>query len=133
VEIEREWTGDAVAVRRAVELARERGQLVDEQWLPATPGEAAVKVVLRPGALPAGQRQRQRSVPWRWIAGATALVGSAVGTGWLLWLAANAAVGWLVAHAAHIAGGLAVVALAWWLLGQAGACPGVHCPGCGCR
>jgi hypothetical protein len=128
VEVERLWTGTDVSVRRAVELARERGQLVDERWLPARAGEAAVKVVLRPAALPAGKR----SVPWRWIAGATTLVGSAVGAGWLVWLAANAAVGWLVAHAAHIVGGVALVLAVWWLLGRAGACPGVHCPGCGC-
>ncbi len=33
---------------------------------------------------------------------------------------------------AVILGGLAVLLAVWWLLGRAGACPGLHCPGCGC-
>jgi hypothetical protein len=131
VEAERLWTGAAPAVRRAVELARERGQLVDERWLPARPGEAAVQVVLRAQALPA--RHTRRAVPWRWVAGGTLLATAAVGSGWLVWWAANAAIGWLVAHGAHIVGGLAMMAGAWWLLGRAGACPGLHCPACSCR
>ena len=129
-EIERLWTGTDESVRHAVHLARIREQLVDEQWLPARPGEAAVRVVLRAPALPAGRTRRP--VPYRWMAGVTTLALGAIGTGWLLWWAATAAIGWLVAHVEHIVGGLAVVLLVWWLLGRAGACPGIHCPGCSC-
>lgn len=32
-----------------------------------------------------------------------------------------------------ILAGLFLLALLWFALGRAGACPGVHCPGCGCR
>jgi hypothetical protein len=121
--IERHWTGYEITVRRAVEVARHRGQLVDVQWLPASPGRASAVVRLRPHVLPAAPRTRRSS--WWWAAGLGAAGTVALG-GWGLWIA----VSWLVAHAAHIAGGAAILALLWIGLGQLGACPGVHCPGC---
>ncbi len=35
-------------------------------------------------------------------------------------------------YRAVILGALALAVAVWWLLGRAGACPGLHCPGCSC-
>lgn len=123
--LERHWTGHPTALRRAVELARQRGQLVDERWL--TSREVVVR--LRP-ALPPAPRRRAG----RWWAVGLATAGSlAIGVGWAVWWVLS----WVAVHAVAIGKGAlgvaAVVAGVWWLLGRLGACPGVHCPGCACH
>jgi hypothetical protein len=123
---ERVWQAHPSAVRRAVQLARARGQLVAVEPLPAPCGQAAVRVVLRTQALPTPPR---RTHYW-WAAGALVFVAAAGGVGWVMWWAAS----WAAAHSAQIGrvvlGAAVVVVGGWWLLGRIGACPGIHCPGC---
>lgn len=130
------WEGTEASVRASVARAHAAGQLVEVRAVGATePGLVAAAVVLR---TPTAPRQhpdtpRQRS-PRRtvWLAGGGCAAGLAVGvpSGW----AARWLLEWVAAHAAGILGGLAVliVLTSWWLAGQAGACPGLHCPGCRC-
>jgi len=131
-ELVREWRGHPSAVRQSVALARQRGQLVDEQWLPARPGTAAVRVRLRLQALPAGRVRRSLPrVPYRWVAAGVGVPAGAVVTGWVVWQAATAAAAWLVDHVAHLVGGAAVLGLVLALLaGVAGGGSG-HCSGPG--
>jgi hypothetical protein len=49
--------------------------------------------------------------------------------GWLLYLLVQALIAALIAALPIIIGLLAALVV-WFLLGQAGACPGLHCPGC---
>lgn len=73
-ELVREWAGTAASVRRALELADARGQLVSFEPLRAGPSGVAVRVVLRPTSTrtPTGPRQtttRPRQRRWvRWSA-----------------------------------------------------------------
>lgn len=78
------------------------------------------------------ERPPRRRVRTRWVAAGVA--GGTValaGAGWLAYIAVDA----LLAHALPLLGGLVLLMLllGWVGAGQAGACPGLHCPGCKCR
>jgi len=132
-EVVREWAGSVDAVRRALEIAEGRGQLVSVEPLRAGPRGVAVRVVLRPATLiqtPTAPRQiprqRHRHLA-RWIAaGAFGLAGLTALLGWAIYLLFV----WLAAHVAEVLGVLGALLAALWLLGRVGVCPGVHCPGC---
>lgn len=78
------------------------------------------------------QRPERRRVQTRWVvagvAGGTVALG---GAGFLAYLATAE----LVANALPFLGGLILLMLllGWVGAGQAGACPGLHCPGCKCH
>lgn len=142
----REWGPAAPhAIADALRKARVEGVLVRAEPVPAPAGLRAVRVVLRPkpGAAD-GQRveARRAALPWPAAAalGAVGLAGDAgIAAGeWAVVRAvldAFEAAGRAVAeHRAGIVGALvaAGAAMVWVLLGQAGACPGLHCPGCRC-
>jgi hypothetical protein len=59
----------------------------------------------------------------------TAILPVLIGLGYAIVLLVQTVIALIPA----ILGVLFILALLWFALGRAGACPGVHCPGCGCR
>jgi hypothetical protein len=74
-----------------------------------------------------------RPAPARWSVRRRVGVAAAVATG--IAVPTALALWWLWAHRILVVGvlvGLGALVI-WWGAGQAGACPGLHCPGCKCR
>ncbi len=97
-------------------------------YLPA----AAPRAVAAPRPVRQVRRQVRRRVPLGAKVGiGVSLAMLAGGLTWATYLIVAA----VVAHWAAILGLLvvALVLVAWWGAGQAGACPGLHCPGCKCH
>jgi ABC-type nitrate/sulfonate/bicarbonate transport system permease component len=124
----RDWpaaAGTPAQVRATLRAWQASGQLIDhtaEQPVPGAPGRVMVRYWLakRPTPRTAGR------------SGAAVAAGLAVGL--VAGVAVGLAVGWVLHHLVVLAGVAAVVLLvAWWLAGQSGSCPGLHCPGCKCR
>jgi hypothetical protein len=116
---------------------RARGVTGEVSLAEVSPGVVRARVVL-PGTVavrtPAAAR---RSWAWRmprWSRWAT--VGGAVAAaGGVVYEAVQAYL-WLREHWAVLVGytvaALVALLIVWHLLGRAGACPGLHCPGCRC-
>lgn len=128
---------------QVVDEARRRGVLVRATMVRPTRalGIYTQAMVLRldddePVDLPAIEPQPWYRRPRFLVAVVAAAIGSLIVVGWLLYLAVAAALSAATAAAKAIApaaGAVAfVVFVGWLLLGQAGACPGLHCPGCKC-
>lgn len=132
----REWPANE-AGRRAAERALARGQLVHAE----RHGDV-VRVVLQLPT-PTAPRQHPATYPDKvgtgprqgWHVPAAvfgAVVGAAVACVALSWWV----VLWVAGHLALVIGWTALLLgapmVVWFLLGRAGMCPGVHCPGCRC-
>lgn len=124
--IVRYWPAGAEATRTALRLAEERGQLVE-----AGRRGDLVRVVLRAAAV---ERAAPRQVPrhrWEYVAACSvALLAAGGALVWLLVEVVMLAARWLGAHVPQVLGSLGALLALMYLLGCAGVCPGVHCPGC---
>lgn len=115
-------------VAALVENWRACGQLVGLRAPKAVPGTRHVAVAVRlrtqPQPAPVSARRSHRA---HFIAGGSLVgAGGLVGVGYLAYSAVMAVIPLLPGAIALVL----LLALAWFVLGQAGACPGVHCPGC---
>jgi hypothetical protein len=115
-------------VANALRTMHERGDLaeVPQQAQHLRDGRVAVNVRVIDRTRPVRHRSHRR-----WVAIGVAS-GTAVTAGvvYLVYLAVTA----LLAHLALILGtGALMLLLGWVGAGQAGACPGLHCPGCKCH
>jgi hypothetical protein len=119
--------GDLYEVMAALDTLDSRGDLVE--WTEdRTLADGRIVVNARyVDRTPAPTRRRVRV---RWVvAGSVAGAGVLTGVGYAMYLAVVAVLPLLPGI---VALGL-LVALAWFLLGQRAACPGIHCPGCRCH
>lgn len=113
----------------ALRTAELQGRLVDHK-VEARYVSGRIKVIAhivdQPGPQPRRRRRFRTRVVVTVLAVACALLALA---GWLLYLLVQALIAALIAALPFLLGFLAVLVV-WWLLGQTGACPGLHCPGC---
>jgi hypothetical protein len=127
--------GDQREVANALASLARRGDLVSwtpRRHLPNGRIEVLARYVDRtqrtpdqtPLPMPEPVRRRVRV---RWVVGGVAVgVGVGSGLGFAVYKVLVAVIPLLPAAFAL----LVLLALAWFLLGRAGACPGLHCPGC---
>jgi hypothetical protein len=111
-------------VARALVAHEARGDLISARPAQPVPGMDYVAMAVRLRAATVSVRRSHRV---RWIA-AGVVSGTAVvaGLGYLVYSAVRAIIQILPGMIAVTV----LIALAWFLLGQVGACPGIHCPGC---
>ena len=127
--VEQQLRGHPADVANALLVMKRRGDLVS--WTPVGqrrgPDPLVVLNVRRVDRTSVRRRVRRRWVVASVAGGTVALTGA----GFLAYLATAE----LVAHALPFLGGLVLLmhALGWVGAGQAGACPGLHCPGCKCH
>lgn len=106
-----------------------RGELVSRRLVGYRLGPEPL-VVIRVRVIDRQQPHR-RNVRVRWIVAGAATGAAALTVGGYLVYLATAD---LMAHLGQVLGGLAVLhLLGWFAAGQAGSCPGLHCPACKCR
>jgi len=102
-------------------------------------GKPAVMVIVRlldrelPVRADASRVTSWRRALWAWlvrnrlpIAVTLAVLGALAGVAYLVYLLVQV----VISHLALIVGVLVAAGAAWFLLGRAGVCPGLHCPGC---
>lgn len=132
--VEKVRTGQPDQVRAWLEQAQEAGRLVSftaPEPVPGRPGEVTVRATVLP-VVQVRAYTRVQGQPVRWSVRRRLAVGTAVAlpvVGAVVWLAYEVWVYRYVILGVLVVAGL--VAL-WVALGQAGVCPGLHCPGCKC-
>lgn len=132
--IDRTVVGTPVEVTNVLAAARATGRLVSAtapRPMPTGDPRVAVTVrVLDPTPVPVRRVSRRRlSRPATAALVVTAVLPVLIG----LVYAVVVLVQTVIALIPAILAGLFLLTALWFVLGRAGACPGIHCPGCGCR
>lgn len=127
--VDQQLVGYPDQVANALRTMHERGDLAElpQQAQHLRDGRVAVNVRVIDRTPPARTHSRVRRMV-AVVAGGTIALAS---VGYLVYLATME----LVDHALPVLGGviLLMLLLGWVGAGQAGACPGLHCPGCRCH
>lgn len=116
--------GEPHEVANALRALRRRGDLVQRGPVRRVGPQRVVvdtRVVDR-APVRLRRRRRARLVVSIVVAG----TGTLAGLGYWTYLGTRA----LLPLAERVGAVVAIVAVVWYLLGRAGACPGLHCPGC---
>jgi hypothetical protein len=125
-QVQRTIVGQPAAVEKLVWSLKQRGDLVAGQPVPEVVRLSGGRIAVAVKVLDRTPEPRPRRTRVRWVvAGTVAGAGVLSGVGYLVWLALPVLEGLALLAA--------VVFVAWMLLGQRGACPGLHCPGCKCH
>lgn len=111
--------------RSAVVVRSDTRAMYSPRAAPARP----VPLVAEGRIVPPPPRLVRRRFRRRWVVPVAVASTSVAAIGGAVWLILTVAE-FLAAHLLQVAGGAVLLALLVAGLGQVGACPGIHCPGC---
>ena len=135
---ERQVTGSRAEVAAIVDVIRDSGKLLartEPREVSAIDPRVYVYVrYLEPVPVEPAPARARSGFPWRRVlTGAAIAVGGLTLAGFLLSLATRTLAAQLVAVVPALLGvAVAALLVVWFLLGRAGRCPCLHCPGCRC-